>query len=320
MLKYILRRLLHMVPVILLISVLIFGIIKLTPGNPVGANLNPKSTPAQKEMERERLGLNKPIYVQYFMWLQRTAVGDFGESYTYKKPVSDVIGKFIWNTVILNVFTFSIAFLISIPLGILSAVKQYTKFDNFITVFSLIGISLPSFFFGLVLIYIFAVKLKVVPVSGMVEAGSKTVDMARFLEIMRHMILPGVVLIIMDLASTVRYTRNGMLDVISQDYIRTARSKGLSEKVVIYKHAFRNALIPIVTILGFSIPALFSGAVIIETIFNWPGIGRILLESVNGRDYNLMMALMMFFAILTLLGNLLADIGYALVDPRVKVE
>ncbi len=320
MLKYILRRLLHMVPVILLISVLIFGIIKLTPGNPVGANLNPKSTPAQKEMERERLGLNKPIYIQYFMWLQRTAVGDFGESYTYKRPVSDVIGIFIWNTVLLNVFTFAIAFLISIPLGIISAVKQYTKFDNFVTVFSLIGISLPSFFFGLLLIFIFSVKLKWLPISGMVEAGSKNIEMARFLEIFRHMVLPGIVLIISDIAGTVRYTRNGMLDVISQDYIRTARSKGLSEKVVIYKHAFRNALIPIVTILGFSIPALFSGAVIIESIFNWPGIGRILLESVTGRDYNLMMALMMFFAILTLLGNLLADIGYALVDPRVKVE
>lgn len=320
MLKYILRRLLHMIPVILLISVLIFGIIKLTPGNPVGANLNPKSTPAQKEMERERLGLNKPLYVQYFMWLQRTAVGDFGESYTYKKPVKDVIGTFIWNTVLLNVFTFFFAFLISIPLGILSAVKQYTRFDNSVTVFSLIGISMPSFFFSLVLIYIFAVKLKWLPVGGMVEAGSKTVDMARYMEVLRHMILPGIVIVIADLASLVRYTRNGMLDVISQDYIRTARSKGLSEKVVIYKHAFRNALIPIVTILGFWIPALFSGAVIIETIFNWPGIGRILLESVTGRDYNLMMALMMFFAILTLIGNLLADIGYALVDPRVKVE
>ncbi len=320
MLKYIVKRLLHMIPVMLIISICIFGIIKLTPGDPVGANLNPKSTAEQKQAERARLGLDKPIPVQYARWLTRTIQGDFGESITYKKPVGDVIGTFIWNTFLLNVVEFIIAFIISIPLGIMCAVKKYSRFDNFWTVFSLFGISMPSFFFGLLLIYLFSVKLKIMPVSGMVEAGTKNTGLAYALEVGHHMILPGFVLIMSSLASLLRYTRNGMLEVLSQDYIRTARSKGLNEKVVVYKHAFRNALIPIVTLIGFYIPGLFSGAVILESIFRWPGLGLVMIESISARDYNLMMTMLIFLAFLTLLGNLLQDIGYALVDPRVKVE
>ncbi len=320
MLKYILKRLLHMIPVMLIISICIFGIIKMTPGDPVGANLNPRSTPEQKAAERARLGLDKPIYQQYLMWLGRTVQGDFGESLTYKKPVVSVIGTFIWNTFLLNILDFIIAFLISIPLGILCAVRKYSRFDNFWTVFSLFGISMPGFFFGLLLIYFFSVKLGITPISGMVEAGTKNTGLMYGLEVAHHMILPGIVLIIGSLAGLLRYVRNGMLEVLSQDYIRTARSKGLNEKVVIYKHAFRNALIPVVTLIGFYIPGLFSGAVILETIFRWPGLGLVMIESISARDYNLMMTMLVFLAFLTLLGNLFQDIGYALVDPRVKVE
>lgn len=309
-----------MIPVMLIISICIFGIIKMTPGDPVGANLNPRSTPEQKAAERARLGLDKPIYQQYLMWLGRTAQGDFGESLTYKKPVVSVIGTFIWNTFLLNIVDFVIAFLISIPLGILCAVRKYSRFDNFWTVFSLFGISMPGFFFGLLLIYFFSVKLGVTPISGMVEAGTKNTGIMYGLEVVHHMILPGLVLIIGSLAGLLRYVRNGMLEVLSQDYIRTARSKGLNEKVVIYKHAFRNALIPVVTLIGFYIPGLFSGAVILETIFRWPGLGLVMIESISARDYNLMMTMLVFLAFLTLLGNLFQDIGYALVDPRVKVE
>lgn len=235
-------------------------------------------------------------------------------------PVKDVIPGFIKNSFILNVFVYIFAFLISIPIGIITAVKQYSKTDNFWSAFSIIGISMPTFFFGLLLIYFFAVKMDLFPISGMMTVGSKATGLAKVKDTLHHMVLPGTVLIIGSLASLVRYTRTSMLEVINQDYIRTARSKGLEEKVVIYKHAFRNALIPIITIVGFMIPGLFSGAVMLETVFNWPGIGRRLIEAVNLRDYNLMMALNMFFAILTLLGNLLADIGYALVDPRIKVD
>ena len=320
MLKYIVKRLLHMIPVMLIISMCIFGIIKLTPGDPVGANLNPKSTAEQKAAERHRLGLDKPIPEQYVRWLTRTVQGDFGESITYKKPVGAVIGTFIWNTFLLNILDFIIAFIISIPLGIMCATRKYSKFDNFWTVFSLVGISMPSFFFGLLLIYLFSVKLGWLPVSGMVEAGTKNTGIMYWGEVLVHMILPGLVLITGSLAGLLRYTRNGMLEVLSQDYIRTARSKGLNEKVVVYKHAFRNALIPIVTLIGFYIPGLFSGAVILESIFRWPGLGLVMIESISARDYNLMMTMLIFLAFLTLLGNLFQDIGYALVDPRVKVE
>ncbi len=236
------------------------------------------------------------------------------------KPVKDVIGPYLKNTFILNIPVFILAFGISIPVGIHSAVKRYSIFDNFWTVFSLVGISIPSFFFALLLIYTFAVKIQILPINGMVEAGSETSGFAYAVEVAQHMVLPGIVLTIASLASYVRYTRNGMLEVINQDYIRTARAKGLNEKVVIYKHGFRNALLPIVTLLGYSLIFLLSGSVITETVFNWPGMGRVLLESVTMRDYNLMMAVMMLYAILTLIGNLLADIGYALVDPRVKVD
>ncbi|WP_430882560.1 ABC transporter permease [Fusibacter sp. JL216-2] len=318
--KYILKRLLHMIPVILVISICIFGIIKLAPGSPVGTNLDPRATPEQKAMEKERLGLDKPLHIQYTMWLSRVAQGDLGKSFIYQKPVKDVIGPYLKNTFILNIPVFILAFGISIPVGIHSAVKRYSIFDNFWTVFSLVGISIPSFFFALLLIYTFAVKIQILPINGMVEAGSETSGFAYAVEVAQHMVLPGIVLTIASLASYVRYTRNGMLEVINQDYIRTARAKGLNEKVVIYKHGFRNALLPIVTLLGYSLIFLLSGSVITETVFNWPGMGRVLLESVTMRDYNLMMAVMMLYAILTLIGNLLADIGYALVDPRVKVD
>jgi len=320
MLRYIGRRLIQLIPVVLLISILIFLIIKLVPGEPVGSNLDPRATVEQKLAERARLGLDKPIYVQYWNWLSRSIRGDFGYSYIYKRPVVEVIPSFIKNSLILNIYVYIFAFIISIPIGIITAVKQYSKTDNFFSAFSLFGISMPTFFFGLLLIYFFSVKKQWFPISGMVTVGKNLEGIAKVKDIMMHMILPGLVLIIGSLASLVRYTRTSMLEVINQDYIRTARSKGLSEKVVIYKHAFRNALIPIVTIVGFTVPSLFSGAVMLETVFNWPGIGRVLVDAVNYRDYNLMMALDMFFAILTLLGNLLADIGYALVDPRIKVE
>lgn len=318
--KYILKRILHMIPVMFIISLCIFMIIKAAPGSPVGTNLDPKATPEQKQIEKERLGLDKPVHIQYLMWLERSVKGDFGESYIFKKPVGDVIGPFIKNSFVLNVGVFLLSFLLSIPVGIICAVKKYSKTDNFWTVFSLVGISMPSFFFGLLLIYFFSVQLGLFPVSGMMEAGSRNTGIAYFIEVAHHLVLPGVVILIGSLAGLVRYTRNGMLEVLNQDYIRTARSKGLNEKVVIYKHAFRNGLIPIVTLLGMYIPGLFSGSVILETTFNWPGIGRIMIDAVTARDYNLMMASLLFFALLTLIGNLLADIGYAMVDPRVKVD
>ena len=322
MLKYIFRRLIQMIPVIIVISILLFCLVKAMPGDPIRAYLgvNSKVSPEIKEKLVADLGLDQPMHVQYFMWLKRMVNGDFGESIQYKRPVSEVVGDFLWNTFLLKIVVFILAFGISIPIGIICAVKQYSKTDNFWTVFSLIGISMPSFFFGLLLIFAFAVNFRLFPISGMVTPGTDYTGLEYVLDMARHMVLPVTVLTISSLASLVRYIRNSMLEVVKQDYIRTARSKGLGEKIVIYKHAFRNALIPIVTLIGIWIPFLFTGSVITEKVFVWPGIGRVLYEGVIMRDYNLIMTLNMLFALLMLMGNLLQDIGYAIVDPRVKVE
>ena len=319
MLKFLTRRFLHLIPVIIVISILIFLMMEFMPGDPVQRYLGQTKISAEKQEQiRKNLGYDKPAYVRYFIWLKNVVRGDFGESISQKKPVKDIIPYYIFNSFILNCSVFVIAFFISIPIGIRMAVKKYSVFDSFWTVFSLIGVSMPSFFFGLILIYAFSVNIPIFPISGMVDPGYSGI--IRVINILWHMVLPGTVLMISSMASLVRYVRNSMLEVLSQDYVRTARAKGLSEKVVIYKHAFRNALIPIVTLIGLYIPALFSGAVILESTFNWPGIGTVLLRAVNEQDPNLYMALMMFFALLMLLGNILADIGYAIVDPRVRLE
>ena len=326
MLKYIGRRLLHLIPVIIIISMIIFGIIEIMPGDPVNAYLGQgsKTTPEQQQQIRKQLGLDGPVYVRYFKWLNRTVRGDFGNSIKYRKPVKDVIGTYIWNSFYLNVISLALAFAIAIPVGIRSAVNKYGLFDNFWTVFSLAGVSMPSFFFALLLIFYIAIPVKWIPLNGM-----RTVIMAvkgyeskgaEILDILKHMILPVIVLTIISLASLTRYVRNSVIEVINQDYIRTARSKRLSEKVVIYKHAFRNALLPIVTLLGLYIPSLFGGSILLETVFIWPGIGNVLYTSILDRDYSMLMAANVFYALLTLGGNLLADISYALVDPRIKVE
>lgn len=326
MLKYILRRVLHLIPVIIIISIVIFGIVELMPGDPVNAYLGVGSgaTVEQQQQIRAKFGLDQPAHIRYFKWLGRTVQGDFGRSIKYRKDVKDVIGIYIWNSFYLNIVAMVFAFAIAIPVGIKSAVKKYGFFDNFWTVFSLTGVSMPSFFFALLLIYFVAVPIKWIPLNGMrtviLAVKGYPSKWAEILDVLKHMLLPVTVLTISSLASLTRYVRNSVIEVINQDYIRTARSKGLKEKVVIYKHAFRNALLPIVTLLGMYIPGLFGGSILLETVFIWPGIGNILFTSIGDRDYSMLMAANIFYAVLMLAGNLLADISYALVDPRVKVE
>lgn len=326
MLKYIARRILHLIPVLLVITIILFAMLQIMPGDPVNAYLGigSNATVEQQQQIRELLGLDEPLPVQYFNWLKRSLSGDFGTSYKFRKPVADVIGKYIWNSFYLNVVAMIFAFAIAIPVGIKSAVKKYGLFDNFWTVFSLTGVSMPSFFFALILIFFVAIPSKWLPLNGM----RTTIYLAKgydsfgqeVLDVLKHMILPVTVVTISSLASLTRYVRNSVIEVINQDYIRTARSKGLSEKVVIYKHAFRNALLPIVTLLGMYIPGLFGGSILLETVFIWPGIGHVLFTSIGDRDYSMLMAANTFYAILMLAGNLLADVSYALVDPRVRVK
>lgn len=320
MAKYLLKRLLNLIPVILIISLILFLILKLMPGDTVSAYLGQRRvTEAQRQQMIQSLGLDQPIFIQYVKWLWQSLQGNLGESLIHRKPVVEIIGTFIWNSFMLNIVAFIAAFAVSIPVGIKSAVRKYSLYDNAWNVFSLIGISLPSFFFGLLLIFAFGVFLQIFPLNGMVTAGYIHANgFERALDILWHMVLPATVLMIIDIASLTKYMRNSMLEVVKQDYVRTAKAKGLKDKVVIYRHAFRNAMLPLVTLLGLYIPGLFSGAVILETIFIWPGIGRVLFEAISRRDYMLLMATNMMFAVLLLIGNLLADIGYAMVDPRIK--
>jgi len=338
MLKYIIKRIISIIPVIIIISMILFGVMKLMPGDPA-ARMIPLPEGAagleqyQLELEvmREKLGLNKPIPIQYALWIANTVQGNFGYSTMYKQEVRYILGEPLRNSIILNVFSITCAFLISIPVGIKSAVKRFSAYDTGWQVFSLVGISMPTFFFGIFLIYVVALKLGWLPSGGMptypvlsdptlTPQDITALKNAYTLSWLRYIILPVMTLTIGSLAGTVRYVRNAMLEVIRKDFIRTARSKGLSEKVVIYSHAFRNALIPVVTIVAGSLVGLFGGSAITETVFAWHGIGRVLIAALTSADYSIVLTMNLFYASLSLLANLIMDISYAFVDPRVKLD
>jgi peptide/nickel transport system permease protein len=315
-----------MIPTFLFIVVLVFFLNKAAPGGPVAGMMNPHSSAADKARLEHAMGLDQPLYKQFISWAGEVVHGNLGYSTKYGKPVTAVIGEFIWNSFWLAFFSLILSLLIGIPAGIISATRQYSLTDNGLTIFSLIGISMPSFFIALLLIKFFAIDIKVggqglFPLFGMHTNNLRNANIfVQFGDIMWHMILPGVVLGLGSIASFMRYTRSAMLEVIRQDYIRTARSKGLKEKVVIYRHALRNAIIPIITLLGFWIPGLFSGAVITESVFGWPGIGKVAVDAVNARDYGLLMAITMIDCFLLLVGMLLSDVFYGIADPRIKYE
>lgn len=318
--QYLTRRFLQLIPVLFGISLIIFLIFAMAPGDAISGINDPNMTAQRKAELRHQLHLDEPKIVQYGYWIKGVLKGNLGESFYFKQPVNQVMNTYIWNSFLLSLVSFLLSVLLAIPIGVVSAVKQYSGFDSFFTVLALLGISMPSFFFGLLLIKWFAVDLQIFPVSGMTTPGSHLTGIGNILDIAKHIVLPMTVLTLANVAGLMRYTRSSMLEVIRQDYIRTARAKGLKEKVVIYKHALRNGLIPVITLLGQWLPALFSGAIITESIFGWPGIGPIELIAVNNRDYYLLMGVNVFLAMLTLLGNLIADIAYAIVDPRIRLR
>ncbi len=323
MFKFLFRRFLSLIPVIFIISVMLFGMFKAMPGDPIRLMIPPG---IKSEVQRQAIydakvqqfGLDKSIPEQYVRWLFNTAQGDFGTSTSFNRPVIEVIRTPLINSVRLNVLVIIIAFIISIPVGIRSAVKRNSLFDNFWQVFSLVGLSMPVFFIGLLLIYAIAINLRWLPAGGM--PFNLTGDWTDIFQWLRYMALPVITLTIGNLAGTIRYVRNAMIEVISKDFIRTARSKGLSTKIIIYSHAFRNALIPVVTLVAGSLVGLFGGAAITETIFAWNGIGYVLIQALNSRDYMVVLTMNMFYAVLSLSANILMDIGYALVDPRIKLQ
>ncbi len=320
-LRYIGNRLLHLIPVIIVISIVIFTLINLMPGDPVLAMINPETTANMSEEQRiayietmrKILGYDKTVFVRYFLWWKDVLTGNFGYSVALNKPVSDFIGTYIMNSFKVNIVGFIIAFLIAIPIGIKSAVKKNSRYDKAVTVISMVGISLPSFFMALLLVLLFSAILRVLPFSGMSDPRGVRPDYLYY-------ILPVSVIVLGSLAGLIRYIRNAMIEVLKADYIRTSRAKGLSEKVVIYRHAFKNALIPVITIIGFWIPALFGGSIIVEKIFAWPGMGLLMNQAYQFKDRGVLSTVLLFFAVLTLFANLFVDIGYALVDPRIKAR
>ena len=316
--KFIVRRLLQLIPLLIGVSLLSFFVMHLAPGDPTTLFTDPNIDPADLARIRANWGLDKPIIVQYFYWLGNALRGNFGTSYTTGQPVILEILTRLPATLLLMVCSYILTLLITIPLGVISAVKKGSWFDNLVTLFSFAGMATPSFWLGLMLMLLFSVQLGWLPAVGMYDPLAKDGVMIRVFDVARHMILPLATMTILSLAGITRYQRAAMLEVLNQDFIRTARAKGLPERIVIFKHALRNALIPIVTILGLSLPNLFGGAFIIETIFAWPGMGRLGVIAIFQRNYPLIMGIVVFSAVLIMFGNLFADIGYALVDPRIR--
>ncbi|WP_199634896.1 ABC transporter permease [Serratia sp. PAMC26656] len=316
--NFILRRLLQTIPMMLLASLLIFFIFALTPGDFIDGNIN--LTPQRAAELRALYGLDQPLLIRYWHWLGQLLQGNLGFSLQYQIPVSALLNQYIWNSFLLASVALVLYWGIALAVGVASAMKPYSLFDHLVTVAVFGAMSFPTFFLCLLLIKWFAVDLHWLPAGGMLRTGSETTGLAWVLEVAAHLLLPVLALVMLQAGTLTRYFRASMLDVIRMDYIRTARAKGLKEKTVIVKHALRNALLPIITLLGFELPALFSGALITEKIFNWPGAGHIHIDSLAARDYPVLMGFTLFLAVLTILGNLLADILYAYADPRIRLR
>ena len=326
MTAYIIRRLLWMLPLLIGVSVISFTLLKRAPGDPVSAILAGAAregegvTAEDRDRLREQYGLNDPAYVQYFRWLGEITQGNLGESTRSNAPVFDVIKQRLPNTVKLSLVAFILTIIIALPLGIISAVKQYSMVDYILTFGGFAGISVPQFWLALMLLYIFALKLGWLPSFGMQSAYVESGFVPETIDAIKHYILPVTAITIVGLTGYMRYQRAAMLDVIKQDYVRTARAKGLSESKVILKHAWRNALIPIITLLGYVFVILVEGSIVVETIFSWPGMGLLAVDSLQQRDYPVVMAIVLMSSVLILLGTLLSDILYAIVDPRVRYD
>jgi len=321
MLEYIARRLLFMIPLLLGITIITFVIIHLSPGGPADMliGLSPKVSAEAKARLHSLYGLDKPLHVQYWLWLSRLVRFDFGRSFKDGRLVIIKVLERLPATLLLNVFSLLLIFFIALPIGIISAVRQDSFLDKGMTIFVFLGFSVPAFWLALLLMLLFGVVLGWLPISGMHSVNFPYFSLwGKLWDLIKHLILPVFVSAFGGLAYLSRYSRTSMLEVLRQDYIRTARAKGVPENKVIYKHALRNALIPIITLLGLSLPALIGGGFIFETIFAWPGMGRLGYQAIMSRDYPVIMGVGVIAALLTLLGNLIADITYAFVDPRIR--
>ncbi len=326
--KYILKRVLISIIILFIVAFVIYALMRCLPTSYIEAMAREKSMqPGSKSFEEwmtqlsAMYNMDKGIVPGYFMWLGQMFTGNFGDSWYYTIPVVQKFHETVWLSFVMGAISFILELIIAIPLGIIAATKQYSKADYTISIVALAGISLPTFFFASLLKLIFSVKLGWFDLYGLVGRNHQQLSaMGKFLDIANHLVLPIIVLVVISIGGLMRYTRTNMLEVLNADYIRTARAKGLSERKVIYHHAFRNTLIPLVTIIGGSLPGLFSGALITETLFGIPGIGLTSYNCMVGGDIPFSMFYLVFLAILTLAGNLIADILYAVVDPRVRIS
>ncbi|MGE7470860.1 ABC transporter permease [Bosea sp. NPDC003192] len=314
MIAFLLRRLGQSLLLLLIVSVIGFAILHLAPGGPM-SQFAAGGDMTQADLDRiaEQLGLNRPLPVQYVEWLWRMLSGDWGVSYRDQQPVLHIIASHLGATLELMLTSTLLAMVIGAWVGILGAIRRYSLFDSLATIGAMIALSIPTFWFGLVIIYVFSVGL------GWLPAGNRyTMGDGSFLNQVHHLIGPCIVLALVSTAVWSRYMRSSMLEVVNQDYIRTARAKGVPERQILMRHALRNALLPMITITGLHVPTLLSGALVTETVFTWPGMGRLFLDSISYRDYPVVMGILMFTAVLVLLGSLLADLLYGVADPRIS--
>ena len=316
MIKYLSKRLLLIVPVLLIISILAFAMIQMAPGDIADLYQSPDATPEQIEMIRENLGLNDSIVVQYWRWLSNLFTGDLGFSFRTRTAVTGLIGEALLPTLQLMFGTLIVAYVVAIPLGIYAANHKNTWIDHLLTTFSFAGVSMPNFFLGMLLIYFFSVELGWLPIGGM---GNLSGDMT-FWQALSYYVLPTLVLGASYCANMTRYVRSTVIGINEQNYMRTAVAKGLKEEEMIKRHTLPNALVPILTVIGSDIPRLIGGAVVTEQVFRWPGIGSLMMASINARDYPVIMTITLISAFTVLACNLLVDVSYAYVDPRIRYE
>ncbi len=324
MLNYILRRLIFMVPLLIGITIICFAVIHLAPGSPTDlqTQMNPRASAEVKERLRALYELDKPLHEQYLSWLKKIVVLDLGNSFSPDgRPVADKILERIPITITINALSLGLIIAVALPVGVASAVRRNSLFDKITTVLVFVGFAMPTFWLALLLMILFGIHLGWLPISGIRSLNYEYLPpFSAFADLVKHLILPVFLSAFGGIAGFSRYIRSNMLEVIRQDYITTARAKGLSERTVIYKHALRNALLPVITILGLSVPGLIGGSVIFETIFAIPGMGQLFYMAVMSRDYPVIMGILVIGAVLTLVANLLADVCYALADPRIRVQ
>lgn len=313
--KYIIKRILIAIPVLIGITIIDYAIMCMA-GSPLEMLQGPRVSEAAVEAKKIALGLDKPFYIQYFVWLSQLLHGNMGYSMKSYQPVSEMIGSHLGPTLLLMGVSLIVSLLMAIPAGIYSAIKQYSKGDYAVVTLSFLGSSIPGFFLSLLLIYIFTVKLGWLPSSGMTTLGTQ----GGFTDVAKHMVMPVIVLAVSIAGRNIRYIRSAMLEILQQDYLRTARAKGIGNFKVINKHALRNALVPIITVIGMEIPVMFGGAVIVEQVFSWPGLGLMTMSAITSRDFPVIMGVCLLSAVVVLIANLITDILYALVDPTIQLN